>query len=53
LGLYGTGVTDAGVVHLKALKSLKKLFLLDSKVTEAGKQELAKALPNLEFLSYE
>jgi hypothetical protein len=38
-------VTDAGLKHLTTLKNLTELWLQETKVTEAGVQELRKALP--------
>jgi hypothetical protein len=40
-------VTDAGLAHLKALHQLEELSLKGSKVTDAGVQELQKALANV------
>ena len=34
--LYGTQVTDAGLVHFKRLTNLKSLSLRDTQVTDAG-----------------
>ena len=38
--------TDAELVHLKGLTSLETLWLHDTYVTDAGVQDLQKALPN-------
>jgi hypothetical protein len=46
LNLYGTEVTDAGLEHLKGLKSLESVHLWQSKVTEPGVKKLQTALPN-------
>jgi hypothetical protein len=47
LVLRGPKVTDAGLVHLRSLKQLKYLILIDTLVTERGKAVLLRALPNL------
>ena len=44
--LYSTGVTDAGLEHLKGLTSLQTLILTDTKVTDDGFKELQQALPS-------
>ena len=49
LYLDGTGITDAGLEHLKGLTKLRTLHLADGhRVTEAGIQELQKALTELQ-----
>jgi squalene-hopene cyclase-like protein len=40
-------VTDAGLMHLRSLLQLEELSLKGTKVTDAGVQELQKALPRL------
>lgn len=50
LNLYGTEVTDAGLMKLKGLGSLEKLFLWQSKATPEGAEELKKELPGLEVV---
>ncbi|MFP6613292.1 MAG: leucine-rich repeat domain-containing protein [Pirellulales bacterium] len=50
VSLKGTKVTDAGLVHLKRLTSLKILDLSNTKVTDAGLVHL-KGLTKLEKLS--
>jgi hypothetical protein len=40
-----TQVTDAGLEHLKELTNLRYLHVADTQVTEAGINELTKALP--------
>ena len=41
----GSGITDAGLGHLKGLPNLKILILADTQVTGAGVAEPKKALP--------
>ena len=50
LNLYGTKVSDAGLDPLKNLKKLKKLYLWQTQVTEAGVQKLKESLPDLEVV---
>ena len=38
-------MTDAGIEHLKALKSLRRIYFHGSQVTAAGREALRKALP--------
>ena len=47
LGL--TKVTDAGLKHLKGLKSLRSLNLQGTKVTDAGVKKLQQALPQCQI----
>jgi hypothetical protein len=49
LVLRGPKVTDAGLVHLRGLKQITRLVLIETLVTEKGKSELLRALPNLRF----
>ena len=46
IGLSGTQVTDAGLVHLKGLTALRWIELSGSKVTPEGIERLRKSLPN-------
>ena len=46
-----TQVTDAGLVHLKGLTNLEKLYLNSTHVTDAGATELKKALPKYNIYS--
>jgi len=46
LDLRDTCVTDAGLVHLKGLRQLEKLVLLNTRVTSEGVQGIQQALPN-------
>ena len=39
-------VTDAGLVHLKGMTKLERLYLAGTKVTTTGVADLKKALPN-------
>jgi hypothetical protein len=48
LVLKGPKVADAGLVQLKGLKQLRSLILHDTLVTENGKSELRRSLPNLQ-----
>ena len=50
LGLYRTSVTDAGLLHLRALSALRVLNLGKTHVTDTGVAELQRALPHLDFL---
>jgi hypothetical protein len=49
MNLGRTRITDAGMVHLACLKNLKVLNLHGTQVTDQGKNELQKALPELEI----
>ena len=50
--LRSTKVTDAGLEHLKGLKSLVQLDLNSTKVTDEGVEKLQKALPNCEIYGH-
>ncbi len=50
LNLYATKVTDAGLEHLAGLKKLRKLYVWQSGVTEAGMAKLNEQLPELEIV---
>ena len=45
MSLVGTGVTDAGLDHLKELKNLQMVFVFGTKVTDEGVKKLKEALP--------
>jgi hypothetical protein len=45
--LSRTGVTDAGLVHLKALPGLKAVELPKSGVTDIGVVDLQRSMPKL------
>jgi hypothetical protein len=47
LQLSRTDVTDAGLARLKGFTHLRTVALDGTQVTDAGVQELQKALPNL------
>ena len=50
LNLYQVGeITDVGLTHLHNLKSLRVLFLGDSKYSPEGLRDLRKALPSCEI----
>ena len=46
LDLTGAPITDAGLKHLKGLKRLRSIMLIDTAVTEEGAKRLHEALPN-------
>ncbi|MHC4503152.1 MAG: hypothetical protein ACYTFI_07605, partial [Planctomycetota bacterium] len=50
LYLIGTGVTDAGLEHLKGSTRLKRLWLAGTRVTSAGVERLKEALPRAEIV---
>ncbi|AGA29156.1 hypothetical protein Sinac_5001 [Singulisphaera acidiphila DSM 18658] len=50
LVLEGPKVTDAGLAHLKSLKQLGKILLYNTRVTDQGKADLQRELPNLREL---
>jgi hypothetical protein len=50
LNLYGSKVTDAGLEHLIGMKKLKKLFVWQTGVTEAGIKKLNDSLPGLKIV---
>lgn len=47
LNLYGTKVTDEGLMKLKGLGKLKKIYLWNSQATPEGAEALSKDLPGL------
>ena len=49
VNLNYTDITDAGLVHLKALTSLQTLELDQTQVTDAGVARLQEALPDCEI----
>jgi hypothetical protein len=46
LDLNSVQVSDAGLKHLHGFTALERMNVGDTKVTEAGIQELSKVLPN-------
>ena len=48
LNLYGDGI-DANLPNLQDMKKLKKLYLWQTKVTDAGVAKLQKSLPQVEI----
>jgi hypothetical protein len=50
LNLYGTQVTDAGLMKLKGLVNLQKIYLWQSKATAEGAKALKADLPGLEIV---
>jgi hypothetical protein len=49
LGLANTQITDAGLYHLEGLTKLQSLNVRLTKVTDAGVEELKRALPNTDI----
>jgi hypothetical protein len=47
LRLAETGITDAGLEHLKGLANLRYLYLSETQTTDAGVQRLEQSLPKL------
>ena len=50
LNLYGTAVTDAGLVQLKGLAALKTLYVWQTKVTDAGISDLKTAVSGVNVI---
>jgi hypothetical protein len=50
LDISRTQVTDAGLEHIKGLTNLEQLWLIDTKVTDEGVEELEEALPQLQVI---
>jgi len=50
LNLYATSVTDKGMKHLNGLTKLKKVYVWQSKVTEAGMKALEEQIPGVEVI---
>ena len=46
----GTAVTDAGLKQLAAIKSLKTVYLWNSKATEAGAKQLTASIKGLKVV---
>lgn len=51
LGIESAGVTDAGMVHIAAIRTLKKLCLFATSVSEPARASLQVALPSCEIVS--
>jgi len=49
----GTGTTDAGLVHLKELTNLEKLYFSGDWASEEAIAELREALPNCKITVFE
>ena len=49
LNLVGTSIGDAGLAHLSGLKQLQRLYIMQTKVTDAGVAALTKANPALQI----
>jgi len=49
LNLHNTEVTDEGLLKLKTLSKLEKVYLWNSKATPEGAEALKKEIPELEF----
>lgn len=50
LNVYGTKISDKGLEHLRGLKKLKKLYVWQTGVTEAGIVKLKQSLPGLAII---
>jgi hypothetical protein len=50
LMLVGTKVSDAGLVHLKALTRLQWLHLRGPRISHEGVQEFQQALPKVDII---
>ena len=48
--LGGPSITDAGMLHLTGLRKLSSLFIPNTRVTEAGLEELNRELPRLTII---
>jgi len=49
LGLDRTAVTNAGLKHLSRSAALSELYVVGTRVTDAGVVELQQALPNCQI----
>jgi hypothetical protein len=50
LGLARTGITDAGLKYLAAIKSLREVYVFPTKVTDSAVDELKGALPGVRVI---
>jgi hypothetical protein len=50
LGVESAGVTDAGMVHVAALRTLNKLYLVDTNVSESAITSLKAIIPTCEIV---
>jgi hypothetical protein len=46
LNLTGTNITSAGLIQLKELKKLKKIYLYKTGIEKSGWAELVQSFPN-------
>jgi hypothetical protein len=46
LAIHGSDVTDASIEHFARFRSLRELFILETRISERGAKELEAALPN-------
>jgi hypothetical protein len=51
LNLVGTPISDRGLAHLTKIKSLKRVYLWQTRVTEKGVRQLQKMRPDLAIQS--
>ncbi len=49
LNLFATGIGDEGLQRVAGLKALRRLYVWQTKVTDAGVAKLQEALPDLEI----
>ena len=50
VGLFGTKVTDAGLVQLAGLPKLRRVYAAQTAVTSAGAEKFRKGRPGLDLL---
>ncbi|GAF95605.1 unnamed protein product [marine sediment metagenome] len=50
LELWGTQITDAGLVHLKDLTNLETLSLAYTQITDEGVKKFQEVLPNCNII---
>ena len=49
VNLYGTNITDKGLIALSQCPNLKVIYLWQTKTTAVGIAQLKKALPNVQI----
>ena len=51
IGIYNTQLSDAGVMHFKALKKLKSILLVQTYVSDDAARQLQKLLPQARIIN--